>query len=395
LQYFVFIVVLTAAFALLWSQHRSSRARTGGGSRRAGSLAAAPGRREPRTSLSPRPAAPAPAPGTAEVELDLARLQPVPEGGQPAMCSVASAGKTDLMAHAKEITERLQSRKSILDALSSTDYEPRTITELVLRDQALTARILRTVNSPFYGVRQPIGSVFRAVLLLGHVEVRNIIWRACVNDAREARGHGADETVEAIWAHSFTVSRVAYAMGKELHLRESDEIATAALLHDIGKLVYANVSPELMRDHYQPLGFSGRDSFGREEASFGVAHPVLGAEVARSWRLPETIASTIEHHHAPSYVDPEFLPKEQGFVAAVHLADVLCHLVAPAGGGEVRPVYQPSEGWLRLLGLRSLEELVQRRSIQIALRGACAREDETREGAGTPEPASEEAAQAP
>jgi putative nucleotidyltransferase with HDIG domain len=236
------------------------------------------------------------------------------------MNPASSETKKELMEQAKEITKRLQSRQAILDALAGPAYEPKEITELVLRDQALTARILRTVNSPFYGFRHAIGSVFRAILLLGHVEVRNIIWRACVADAREAEGDGADDLVDAIWKHSFAASRVAYAMGKELHLRESDEIATAALLHDIGKLVFASVRPDSVRELYKPIGFSPRELFEREEELFGVAHPLLGSEVARSWRLPDPISATIEHHHAPSYVDPEYFPEHQGFIAAVHLS---------------------------------------------------------------------------
>ncbi len=275
---------------------------------------------------------------------------------------IVASGDTDMsevMARAEGISGHLQARQNVLAGVSGKDFNPKQVSELVTGDPALAAQVLRIVNSPYYGLSQKVGSVFRAVVLLGHVEVRNIIWRACVSDGLDAMDKRSRPLVEGLWQHSFATSKVAYALARELNLPEPDKLATTALLHDIGKLISLNVWPESARNLYDPIQFSAWDVVA-EETKVGAHHAQLGAEVARAWGLPDDSVRAIAQHHAPSYLPTSHFDSGRKSIAAVHLADLLVHACAPPppdGEGEEPPVYRPLGCWLNLLGLDAIEDL--------------------------------------
>ena len=265
---------------------------------------------------------------------------------------------SEIMAQADSIAGRLKARQKILAGVTGAEFNPKQITELVLSDAALAAQVLRIVNSAFYGLNQKVGSVFRAVVYLGHVEVRNIIWRACVNEGLGGADKAAQALVEGLWQHSFATSKVAFALAKSRGLAEPDKISTMALLHDIGKLICLNVWPDRAKALYYPVHFTDR-SVLIEEARLGARHARLGAAVAAAWGLPDESLQVIRHHHAPSYVSISAIdPGCRRSLAVVHLADLFVHAATPAPADqELATVYRPHESWLRLLGAENLEQV--------------------------------------
>jgi putative nucleotidyltransferase with HDIG domain len=262
-----------------------------------------------------------------------------------------------VMAQAEGVADHLQARQSVLAGVSGANFDPKQISELVTGDPALAAQVLRIVNSSYYGLGKKVGSVFRAVVYLGHVEVRNIVWRACVSEGLESKDKQTQALVEELWAHSFACSKVAYALARSLKLPEPDQLSTTALLHDIGKLISLNVWPERARSLYQPVQFSGLDTL-IEEARLGAQHGHLGAEVAKAWGLPEESVQAIGEHHMPSYLPISSFEGGRKALAVVHIADLLVHATAPlAEGVEEPPVYLPHESWLKLLGAESIDRL--------------------------------------
>lgn len=237
-------------------------------------------------------------------------------------------------------------------------------------DPALAGEILRAVNSPYYGFQTKIASIFRAVLLLGHIEVRNIVWRTCLHGPPGSPG---DERLqlcqESLWRHAFETSRLAYAIARCCGVRNPDSLATAALLHDVGKIIHLGIGAEGAADLYQDSGFSSDLVLATEARSFGIDHAGRGGQAASVWGLPEATTAAIRHHHAPSYLDPSQIPSHQQPVAIVHLADLLTHLASPGtGASPPPPVYQPREGWCELLGLRGIEELARLEPVARGIR---------------------------
>ncbi len=264
---------------------------------------------------------------------------------------------SSVMAQAEGVANHLQARQSVLSGVSGSSFDPKQVSELVTGDPALAAHVLRIVNSSYYGLSKKVGSVFRAVVYLGHVEVRNIVWRACVSDGLGAKDKLTQALVAELWEHSFATSKVAYALARSLNLPEPDLHSTTALLHDIGKLISLNVWPERACGLYQPVQFSNLETL-TEEARLGARHGQLGAEVAKAWGLPEESIQAIGDHHMPSYLPISDFQGGRKALAVVHLADLLVHATAPlAEGVEEPPVYLPHESWLKLLGVESIEQL--------------------------------------
>jgi putative nucleotidyltransferase with HDIG domain len=282
---------------------------------------------------------------------ELSGLEPAPERidrpwDEPPDPTVLSL----ILGCAAEVLDRVAARRLVLEAISSPSSDPRALTDVVVSDPALSVRVLRTVNSPFYGLRQPMASVFRAVLYLGHNEVRNIIWRACVAEATGELPGPAGEILDATWRHSFIVSRVAYALARALGVPQPDTVATTALLHDAGKLVVTSVVPEKAVMIYRPSRFGSASQLRREWELVGVGHGLLGGEVVRAWGLPAEVAVSVAQHHLPSFLSSDHAKGDARLVGVVHLADLLCHAFARADAEEV--VHLPAAGWLSDLGVK-------------------------------------------
>ncbi len=333
--------------------------------------AARPAKPAPGPDAPQRPAPP-PSPQTRPYPnpLDFSHLEPVPEGVTvPGDEEIAADLVERVVGEARSVSDRLCSRRKIFDGISSAAVEPSELTELVLSDPALAGQVLRTVNSSFYGLRQPVASVFRAVLLLGHGEVRNIVWRASVIESLGSSRGSAGPLTEELWRHSFSTSRVAYAIAKSLGLAGPDEISTAALLHDIGKLICLHVWPDLAGDLYEPVRFGDLDLLVREQEDLKIDHARLGGEIARAWGLPEETCATITHHHAPSYVETGGVDGNPRCISAVHVADIICHCMNRQRGLEDGgTIYLPASSWVRALTGRDDLESVCSESVIRSLR---------------------------
>lgn len=300
--------------------------------------------------------------------IELSGIGPAPEQlehpwDQPPDPAVLSR----ILARASEILDRVATRRVVLEAISNPSPDPRALTDVVVSDPALSARVLRTVNSPVCALRHPMASVFRAVLYLGHQEVRSIVWRASFAEAAGDLPGTAGEMLDAMWRHSFAVSRVAYALGRALGVPQPDAIATAALLHDAGKLVVIAMEPEKAAMIYRPPRFGSAVQLHNEWEMVGVGHGVLGGEVVRAWGLPAEVAIGVQQHHLPSFLTPDHAKGNAGLIGIVHLADLLCHAFARVEAEEV--LHRPVAGWLSDLGVtEDLSSLCDDHTVLRALR---------------------------
>ncbi len=187
--------------------------------------------------------------------------------------------------------------QDVLTAAEDPAADMAHITALIERDPALTVRILRISNSPYYGMKQQVGTLRLALVILGVREVRNIVIGVAALDAV----CGADtppQRVEALWRHSVAVGAFAKKLGAALGYRHQGEDFIAGLLHDIGKVVmwrqygraYANL-PETRELGPQTLS-------EREQAEFGFDHADVAAALVTKWNLPLTLADAVGCHHA-------------------------------------------------------------------------------------------------
>ena len=125
----------------------------------------------------------------------------------------------------------------LLELVDQADAPIQEIEEVLRLDPGLTANVLKLTNSAFFGLPAKAGSVKRAVMLLGMNKLKQLIMASCVNAVMDKDIPGYDLPAGELWRHSIAVSVAAEGLVRELSLESGDDIFTAALLHDVGKLV--------------------------------------------------------------------------------------------------------------------------------------------------------------
>lgn len=174
------------------------------------------------------------------------------------------------------------------------------VAEVVAFDQALTASLLRGANSSWSSSVRPIATVREAVAQLGYRTVCTLAVGGNTNGSidRAISDFGPEEI--ALWRHSVAASLAAELLPAYAQVELPPEVATAALLHDIGKLlVYRFAAPDIRHALAGALDDAQGDRLAVEATILGVDHGELGGLIADAWRMPPTIATAIRHHHAP------------------------------------------------------------------------------------------------
>ncbi len=218
-------------------------------------------------------------------------------------------------------------------------------------DPALAARVLKVVNSAFYGRPRQVGSTAAAMRLLGVNAVRNVALAASLNrlfrGGRTVPGFDAGE----LWTHSVAVGTAARRIAEKCGGVPPEEAMLAGLLHDIGVLVEIQ---SLFPEFSSVIAATAQNTllaFADAETKWlGATHEAFGMALCEQWRFPAALSKACGHHH-----DPLALPvADRRLPAIVHVADVLAGRV---GGGFTRTVAldAPADGVCELLGLTAVD----------------------------------------
>jgi putative nucleotidyltransferase with HDIG domain len=223
------------------------------------------------------------------------------------------------------------------------------IARLVSMDQVLSAKVLRLVNSAFYGFSRRVSTVSNALILLGVNVVKSLAISSSIFEIME-------KNVVGLWEHSMGVAVAANIISRELKLPEPEETSTAALLHDIGKVI---VKINLEED-YSLLTFRIKEKeltmVEAERELFDTDHAEIGEWIAQTWLLPEKLIEPIACHH-----NVEKSAVQRTKTAVVHIADILIKASAFGySGDDIVPQIQPA-AWNKL-GITEpvLEEIIEK-----------------------------------
>lgn len=186
------------------------------------------------------------------------------------------------------------------------------IAEVIEKDQVITSKLLRIANSAFYGFPKRISTVQSAIFLLGINVIRILIMTSSIFEIIHREDVG-------LWEHSIGVAACSKILAEKLSIKEPQEIATAGLLHDLGRVIQ-KVSFKEEYEEIRNLVKRGVDPLKAEEAILGLNHSDLGAFLLKQWNLPERLIEPVLAHHELEKAK-EF--KKEAMV--VHLADVLIH----------------------------------------------------------------------
>ncbi len=232
--------------------------------------------------------------------------------------------------------ETLPTLPAVLARILSTAADPGAsaldLARHISADPALTATLLRIVNSAFYGFQRKVDKITEAIVILGFIEVRNLALAATAFGSLPETSSAYDRT--QLWRHSIAAAIVADRCAKAAGVANTDACFVAGLLHDIGKVVFDVLDPENCR-RSALYAHSRRMRIAEAERELlGYDHTGIGAALGRHWNLPEPIIQAIEHHHAAETCNEL---SETARVAAVANA-----LTYSAGLGEASSGVPPS-----------------------------------------------------
>jgi HD-like signal output (HDOD) protein len=203
-------------------------------------------------------------------------------------------------------TNQLFSLPDIYFQLSEMIRDPRfsvnDIGKVIAKDPALSARLLRLVNSPFYGLQSKIDTISRAVTVVGSDELCDLVVATCVVD-RFDRIPCELVDMTAFWMHSVHCGVVARLLAKQSMVLHSERLFLAGLLHDIGSLVLYQKMPDESRQVLQAAGHDRRLITGYELEIMGFTHADVSRELIKSWGLPQSLYEPIGN-----YLNPDDAP---------------------------------------------------------------------------------------
>jgi len=204
------------------------------------------------------------------------------------------------------------------------------IAELILNDPAITANLLKTCNSAYYGLNRKVDSVRDAIGFVGldHIVQLVMLNSVAKNFKKQPQGYGLGEG--ELWRHAVTSAHVAKILtGKFGRSRHKHLIFTAALLKDIGKLIlgrFVAFSFEEINILVNSKGYSFNDA---EKKVIGMNHEELGAMVGQKWHFSDKLIYIIRHHHLSNESAREDLE-----TALVYLADIICMMMGVCTGAD-------------------------------------------------------------
>jgi len=207
------------------------------------------------------------------------------------------------------------------------------LNRVLSHDPTLSARILKIVNSAYYGVRREVTSIGTAIGLLGFAAVKSIAIAASLT--RMFRGGSVAGGFEAreLWKHSIAVATAARALAPAVPGIEPNDAFLAGLMHDIGIIVELQACRDEFGAAITAMAADEDLSFLDAEAlHIGATHEAFGKALCKAWRLPAALATVTGHHHRPL-----LLAEPEGrLTALIHIAD---HLAARAALGYSRTVH--------------------------------------------------------
>ncbi|MDE7169592.1 MAG: HDOD domain-containing protein [Mucispirillum sp.] len=189
-----------------------------------------------------------------------------------------------IIAKAENIPALPSIANDLIKLTSNNQAVASQITSKIKKDQGISSRVIKLVNSPFYGMRKEISSIDRATMLLGFGSVKNIALAISLDQYYQKPFNMYGTTGQAMWNHSYNVALISSALAKHLDQNE-DALYMAGLMHDIGKVVMADFlvkEVECVQD---------------ERAQLGCDHAEIASVIMNKWSVSQSVTEAVRTHH--------------------------------------------------------------------------------------------------
>lgn len=217
--------------------------------------------------------------------------------------------------------------------------------DAILRDQALTTKILRVANSAYYTYNRKISTISQAAVLIGFKAIKGIAFASVLSKVMNKELKGYEMEKDALWVQSQVCAIGARELAKRIKYKDQEEAYIAGLLHDVGKTImseYLETEYSAIMEKVQTKGISFDEA---EMEVLGFSHTDIGSKVAEKWNLPRHLVDGIKYHHKPELANDNIT-----LVNIVHIADAMTMMMG-VGMGADGMNYSISEKAVEMLGI--------------------------------------------
>lgn len=198
--------------------------------------------------------------------------------------------------------------------------------EVIKLDPVLVSRILRVANSAFFGLREKVSSISRALVFLGTKNLRNMVATEAIKDILNCKSDGDTFSRKNLWLHCAAVSILAQMISERVFGRRGEDVYLCGILHDIGLIIEDQTTPELFSTVCKSLPGASKPLTEIEKEVIGTDHCAVGFLLSEDWKLHDDVKKGIRDHHI---ISEELQPKSM--TGLIQLAEFFaCKLNYPA-----------------------------------------------------------------
>jgi len=240
----------------------------------------------------------------------------------------------DVIKHIKDLPILPAVARELVSVLEDENSSLDLINEKIAMDHAITAKVLRLVNSSHFGANSRVVTIQQATALLGVEKIKNLV-RLTILSNRSSVSYCEGFNFQAFWQHSVATAICAELISRALHMKH-DFAFTAGLLHDIGRLVLVSYYPDKYAEVIRYRQLKDCYLLDAEREIMGIDHVDAGLALAQQWLFAEAIQHAIKGHHRPD------TPGIHPLASVVHVADAMVHALDLADEkNDIVPLLSP------------------------------------------------------
>ncbi len=229
----------------------------------------------------------------------------------------------------------------VIDLVQQPDVNIKQIANTIQNDPALSGKILKTVNSSFYGQSYAVSTITHALVVLGLNSVKTLaLGFSLVGNLRESGGDGFDHV--GFWKRSLYTATAARNLGRQINLIQQEEAFLGGLMQDLGVLALHQVMGPAYAKIIAATGGDHRKLAALEHQTLGFDHATVGAALAERWHLPPLLIEPIRNHETPAAVSGDLAPLVRCVGVGNQIADVF---ISDNPGEALSGYYQSAEAW--------------------------------------------------
>jgi len=245
-----------------------------------------------------------------------------------------------LLEQSQELPPLPEIYLKVSELLESENSNVQQVGEAVQTDPSLTARVLKMINSAYYGLSSEVSSISQAISLLGRQQIKQILMGSVL------AGVFNDINVDSFplndfWQHSIKTAIIARHLAMQnVHVIDHEAFFTAGLLHDVGRLVIAQVAADELAEIDLLVKSDDVDIVELEAEILGVSHIEVGAALMRKWGMPSLLTQCLVKHHDVEHVGPFAVD-----TSIVYLANQLSHFGLANDEEEMLAILETIPNW--------------------------------------------------